>query len=207
MTVLAAGASGCRPLHAAAFSEMLMLDMMLVAVQDHAPAAQEHASGPLTVEGGLMVWTIVVFVLLLAILRKFAWPAILGAVEAREQALERQIAEAARDREQAAALLAEHQKLIADAKTQAHAIIVEARNVGEKDRALSVERTKQEQEELLARARREIVAERERAVADLRREAVDISLAAASKLIEKRLDGDTDRKLVLEFLSTLDEQR
>ena len=183
-----------------------MLNLIL-AVQDHAPAAQEHASGPLTVEGGLMVWTIVVFVLLLAILRKFAWPAILGAVEAREQALERQIAEAARDREQAAALLAEHQKLIADAKTQAHAIIVEARNVGEKDRALAVEKTKQEQEELLARARREIVAERERAVAELRREAVDISLAAASKLIEKRLDGDTDRKLVLEFLSSLDEQR
>ncbi len=183
-----------------------MLNLIL-AVQDHAPAAQEHASGPLTVEGGLMVWTIVVFVLLLAILRKFAWPAILGAVEAREQALERQIAEAARDRAQAAALLAEHQKLIADAKTQAHAIIVEARNVGEKDRALAVEKTKQEQEELLARARREIVAERERAVAELRREAVDISLAAASKLIEKRLDGDTDRKLVLDFLSSLDEQR
>ena len=183
-----------------------MLNLIL-AVQDHAPATQEHASGPLTVEGGLMVWTIVVFVLLLAILRKFAWPAILGAVEAREQALERQIAEAARDRAQAAALLAEHQKLIADAKTQAHAIIVEARNVGEKDRALAVEKTKQEQEELLARARREIVAERERAVAELRREAVDISLAAASKLIEKRLDGDTDRKLVLEFLSSLDEQR
>ena len=57
---------------------------------------------------------------------------------------------------------------------------------------------------MLARARREIVAERDRAVAELRREAVDLSLAAASKLIEKRLDGETDRKLVLEYLATLD---
>lgn len=172
----------------------------------HAPA-EEHASGPLTVDGGLMLWTVFIFLVLLGILKKFAWPAILGAVEAREKALERQLAEAARDREQAAALLAEHQRLIAEAKTQAHAVIVEARSVAEKERALAIEKTKQEQEELLARARREIVAERDRAVAELRREAVDLSLAAASKLIEKRLDGDTDRKLVQEFLSTLGDQR
>jgi F-type H+-transporting ATPase subunit b len=168
----------------------------------HAPAEQ-HASGPLTVEGGLMLWTVFIFLLLLAILKKFAWPAILGAVEAREQALERQLAEAARDREAAAALLAEHQKLIAEAKTQAHGFILEARSVSEKERAHAIEKTKQEQEELLARARREIAAERDSAVAELRREAVDLSLAAASKLIEKRLDGDTDRKLVQDFLSTL----
>jgi len=181
--------------------------MLTATIQAHAPAEQEHASGPLTVEGGLMLWTVFIFLLLLAILKKFAWPAILGAVEAREQALERQLAEAARDREQAAALLAEHQKLIAEAKSQAHAIIVEARNVGEKDRALAIEKTRQEQEELLARARREIAAERDSAVAELRREAVDLSLAAASKLIEKRLDGETDRKLVQEFLSSVGDQR
>jgi len=180
--------------------------MLLTLIQAHAPA-QEHASGPLTVEGGLMFWTIVVFLLLLAILRKFAWPAILGAVEAREQALERMLAEAAAEREQAAALLAENQKLIGEAKSQAHAIIVESRGVAEKDRALAMEKTRQEQEELLARARREIGAERERAVAELRREAVDLSLAAASRLIEKRLDSETDRKLVQEFLATMDEKR
>jgi F-type H+-transporting ATPase subunit b len=179
---------------------------MLTVIQAHAPAAQEHASGPLTVEGGLMFWTLVVFIVLLAILRKFAWPAILGAVEAREQALERMLAEAAAEREQAAALLAENQKLIGEAKSQAHAIIVEARGIAERERALAMEKTRQEQEELLARARREIGAERERAVAELRREAVDLSLAAASRLIEKRLDGDTDRKLVLEFLATLDDK-
>ena len=181
--------------------------MLSLILQEPAPAAQEHASGPLTVEGGLMLWTIFIFLLLLAILKKFAWPAILGAVEAREQALERQLAEAARDRELAAALLAEHQKLIAEAKTQAHAVIVEARTVAEKERALAIEKTKQEQEELLARARREIAAERDSALVELRREAVDLSLAAASKLIEKRLDSETDRKLVQEFLSTLGEQR
>ena len=111
--------------------------LTLLAIQEHAPAAQEHASGPLTVDGGLMVWTVFIFLLLLLILKRFAWPAILGAVEAREQALERQLAEAARDREQAAALLAEHQKLIADAQSRAHGMIVEARGIAEKERALA----------------------------------------------------------------------
>jgi F-type H+-transporting ATPase subunit b len=175
---------------------------MLALIQ--APTQEEHASGPLTVEGGLMIWTLVVFFLLLAILRKFAWPAILGAVEAREQALERQLAEAERDRAAAAALLAEHKKLVADGRNQAHGLIVEARNAAEKERALAAEKTRAEQEEMLARARREIAAERDRAVADLRREAVDISLAAASKLIGERLGAETDRKLVEQYLSTLE---
>jgi F-type H+-transporting ATPase subunit b len=170
-------------------------------IQEH---AAEAPAGPLTVEGGLMVWTVVVFLLLLLILKRFAWPAILGAVEAREQALEAQLAQAAKDREEAAALLTEHKRLVAEARSQASGIVAEARSVADKERALAIEKTKQEQEELLARARREIAAERDRAVADLRREAVDLSLAAASKLVGQRLEGEADRQIVLDYLATLD---
>ena len=173
-------------------------------IQEH---AAEASGGPLTVEGGLMVWTVVVFLLLLLVLKRFAWPAILGAVEAREQALEAQLAQAAKDREEAAALLAEHKRLVADARHQATGIVAEARGVAEKERALAVEKTKQEQDELLQRARREIGSERDRAVAELRREAVDLSLAAASKLIGERLSGETDRKIVTEYLAALDAGR
>jgi len=180
--------------------ESHMVYAALLAVQE------EHTPGPLTVEGGLMLWTVVIFLLLLLILKRFAWPAVLGAVEAREQALEQQLAEAERSRAEAAKLLEEHKRLLGDAKTQAHAIVLEARQLAEKERAVAMEKVKQEQEELLARARREIAAERDRAVAELRREAVDLSLAAASKLIEKRLDSETDRKLVLEYLASLDDQ-
>ena len=178
-----------------------MVDAVTLAVQE------EHASGPLTVDGGLMLWTVFIFVLLLIVLKRFAWPAILGAVEAREQALEKQLAEAEQSRAEAARLLEEHRRLLSEAKGQAHAVVVEARQLAEKERAVAMEKTKQEQEELLARARREIAAERDRAVAELRREAVDLSLAAASKLIEQRLDSETDRKLVLEYLTTLDAGR
>ncbi len=176
-----------------------MLSLTFVLAQE-----QHAARGPLTVEFGLMFWTIIVFVALLLILRKFAWPALLGAVEAREKALEEQLAEAERNRAEAARLLAEHQKLVAEGRASAHALLAEARSAAEKDRALAMEKTRQEQEELLERARRDIAAERERAVTELRREAVDLSLAAASKLIGERLDSDGDRKIVQEYLATVD---
>jgi F-type H+-transporting ATPase subunit b len=178
-----------------------MLYAAILAVQE------EHTPGPLTVDGGLMLWTVLIFLVLLAILKRFAWPAILGAVEAREQALEQQLAEAERSRAEAAKLLEEHRRLVGDSKAQAHAIVVEARQLAEKERAVAMEKTKQEQEELLQRARREIASERDRAVADLRREAVDLSLAAASKLIGERLSSDTDRKIVADYLASLEPGR
>jgi F-type H+-transporting ATPase subunit b len=166
---------------------------------------QEHAArGPLDVEPGLMIWTVVVFVALLLILRKFAWPALLGAVEARERALEEQLAEAERNRAEAARLLAQHEKLIAEGRASAQALLAEARAAAEKERALAMEKTRQEQEELLERARRDIAAERDRAVADLRREAVDLSLAAASKLMGERLNTENDRRIVQEYLGSLE---
>jgi F-type H+-transporting ATPase subunit b len=69
-----------------------------------------------------------------------------------------------------------------------------------------LEKAREEQEELLARARRELEDERQRAVAELRREAVDLSLAAAGRLIRQRLDSDADRKLVSDYLATLEPQ-
>jgi F-type H+-transporting ATPase subunit b len=83
-------------------------------------------------------------------------------------------------------------------------MLAEAKSASEKERTGAIEKTRQEQDELLARARREIDAERQKAVADLRREAVDLSLAAAAKLIGQRLDSAQDRALVERYLSTLE---
>lgn len=178
---------------------------VLAAATPLAAAQEEHAArDPLSVEFGLMFWTIIVFLLLLAVLWKFAWPQILGAVEAREQALEAQLAEAERNRQESARLLEEHRKLVADARTQAHQIVTEARTMAEQERARQMQVAKEEQEQLLERARRELAAERDRAIVDLRREAVDISLAAASKVVGERLGADADRRIVLDYLQTLE---
>jgi F-type H+-transporting ATPase subunit b len=175
---------------------------LLGMLQEH--GAEAPASGPLVVNGGLMIWTVVVFVLLLLVLRKFAWPVILGAVKAREAALEQQIAEAEKNRAESAAILEQHKKLLADARGQGQQMLVEAKTMAEKERAAAMERTRQEQADLLDRARRDITAEKEKAILELKREAVDLSLAAASRLIGERMTADTDRKLVEGYLASLE---
>jgi F-type H+-transporting ATPase subunit b len=159
---------------------------------------------PFSVNGGLTLWTIVVFVLLLLLLKKFAFPAIIKATEEREQTIARQLDDAAKANAEAQALLAEHKKLVADSRVSAQQMLAEATASAEKERAAAVEKTRHEQDELIARTRRELQAEREKAIAELRREAVDLSLAAAGKLIGQRMDSATDRQLVESFLRTVE---
>lgn len=161
-------------------------------------------TSPFEVNFGLFFWTWLVFLLLLALLKKFAWPQIVGSVEAREKRLADQIAETQRLQTEAQRLVEQNQKALAEARAQAATMLTEARAQSEKERASAVEKTKAEQDEMLARARRDIASERDRAVADLRREAVELSLAAASKLVGERLDSEADRKLVTAYLASLE---
>jgi F-type H+-transporting ATPase subunit b len=165
-----------------------------------------HAAGPASpfeVNFGLFFWTWLVFFALLWVLKKFAWPPLVKATVEREKKIEAQLAEAERRNQEAQALLEEHKRLLEESRSKAHAMITEAKTFAEKERAAALEKTRQEQEELLARALRDIAGEKDRAVEELRREAVDLSLAAASKLLNQRLDSETDRKIVQEYLASL----
>ena len=82
-----------------------------------------------------------------------------------------------------------------------------AKAVADKERETLLAKARQEYEQLLERARQEIGAEKEKAIEALRREAVDLSIAAASKLLEAQLDSETNRKLVMEYLAQLEAGR
>lgn len=171
-------------------------------------ASSEVASGapmsPFEVNAGLIIWTWAVFIVLYLLLKKYAWPAILSVTEQREETIRRHLEEAEQAHAKAQALLAEQQKLLGESRTEAQAILAEAKAVSERERAAAVQKTREEQDQLLARARREIAAEGEKARQELRREAVDLSLAAASKLIGERLGADADKKIVLDYLAGLE---
>jgi F-type H+-transporting ATPase subunit b len=157
----------------------------------------------LTPSGGLMFWTLLIFLILFGILGKLVFPKITAAVEAREKALEEAIEGARRDREAAAQLLAEHHRQIEAARGEAQKLIVEGRQTGEKLRADMIEETHQQQQAMLDRARREIESEKERAISEMRREAIELAIAGASKVIEKNLDDQSNRKIVESFLSSI----
>lgn len=169
-----------------------------------AQEAEAHESvNLLSPNTGLMFWTLLIFLVLLVILSKAAFKPLTKAVEAREKALEDAIQQAKADREAAAAHLAEQTKALDAARAEAQRVIADGRATAEKLRNDMLEQTKHQQQELLDRARVEIDNERKRAVADLRREAVELAVAGASKVIERNLDDQTNRKLVESFLATV----
>ena len=159
--------------------------------------------GLLSLQSGLMFWTLVVFVILFVGLSKFAFGPITKAVADREQALLDAIEAARKDREDAAALLEQHRKAIEAARNEAQRYIAEGRAQAEKMKAEMLEQTHAQQAELLERARRDIEAEKTKAIDELRREAIDLALAGASKVIEKNLDDVQNRKLVESYLSSI----
>ncbi|MEP6730810.1 MAG: F0F1 ATP synthase subunit B [bacterium] len=152
---------------------------------------------------GLMVWTLLIFAILVWILSKYAFGPITRSVEAREKALEDAINDAKRDRDAAAALLAEHRAALDASRAEAQKIIADARVAAERVRSELVEQAHAEQASMLARARQEIENEKTRAIAELRKEAVDLAIAGASKVIEKDLDQKSNRELVEKFLASV----
>lgn len=174
----------------------------LAVVQEHAAPAGAPTS-PFDVNFGLFFWTWFVFIGLFFVLRKYAWPQILKTVEERERRIKHQLEEAERLNAEAKAAFEKNQKQLASAHEQAVALLNEAKVAAQKERETALHKTREEQEQLLDRARKEIEAEKTRAITELRREAVDLSLAAASKLVDEKMDNEANRKLVTEYLSSL----
>ncbi len=182
---------------------MLVLSATSLLAQEHG-AAEGGPPNLLDPKVGLMFWTLIIFVVLLVVLSKFAYKPMLAAVEAREAALEKALGDAKRDRDAAAVLLAEQQKALAEARAEMQKALNDGRTAAETLRSEMLEKVKAEGADMLDRTRREMQAEKDKAVTELRREAIDLAISGASKVIGRNLDSATDRSLVESFLSGLD---
>lgn len=162
--------------------------------------AAEGTTPLFTVNLGTTVWTAVVFLMLLGILWRFAWGPILAAVEAREKGIQGALDEAADRNAEASRLLEEHRQQLSDARRQASELIAEGKAAGEKVRKDIEEKARVEAQAIVDRARGEIERERDAALDVLRKESVDLALAAASRLIQENMDQAKDRQMVERFL-------
>lgn len=174
------------------------MNIFWIALQEAEHAAE--SPGIFDLNLGVSFWTVVIFLALLWVLKRYAFPPILGYAEAREQRIQEILNQAAQDRAEAERLMEEQRAALTEARQRAEEIIGEGKDAGERVRQDIMERAREEQEELLERARKDIEREREQALEAIRREAVELSIAAAGKLVERRLDADEDRKLVKEYI-------
>jgi F-type H+-transporting ATPase subunit b len=153
---------------------------------------------------GLMIWTIISFLITLFVLKRFAFGPIQRMIDARRERIEKAIAEADHARDEARALLEEHRKLIAQAKAESEEILSEARRVADAQRERVREETEEDRQRRLEETRRQIEQATAQALGQIREEVGRLSLLAAEKITRKSLDEADQRRLIDEALSEID---
>jgi F-type H+-transporting ATPase subunit b len=163
------------------------------------------AANPLIqVTPGLMIWTIVCFLVALFVLRRFAFGPIQTLIDERRERIRRSLDEADEAREEARNLLEEHRKLIGQARNEAEEILSEARQVGKAMQQRVKDETEADRHRRLEETKRQIEAETRRALEAIRAEVAELSLFAAEKVTRKTLDDKDQRRLIDEAISELD---
>jgi F-type H+-transporting ATPase subunit b len=154
-------------------------------------------------EPGLIVWTVVTFVVLLGVLWKFAWNPLLGALEAREEAIKRTIDDAERLQAEAQKVLEEHKARLAEARAEGNRVLDEARQAGERLKAEIMEKARAETGKVLERAQRQLELETEQALQTVRYRAADLALQAAERVLERSLTDADHRRLAEEAIAEI----
>ncbi|MDX6513280.1 MAG: F-type H+-transporting ATPase subunit b [Gaiellaceae bacterium] len=163
------------------------------------------AANPLIqVTPGLMIWTIVCFLICLFVLKRYAFGPIQKMIDDRRERIRRAIEEADEARAEARRLLEEHRSLIGQARNEAEDILAEARRIAEAQRERVKEETEADRQRRLEETRRQIEAETARALEQIRAEVADLAIEAASKVTGRALDRDDHKQLIEDALSDLD---
>ena len=153
---------------------------------------------------GLFIWTIVTFLVLLAVLAKFAWRPLLQALETRQNAIRKSLDDAQQAKQELERLNAESAQIIARARVDADAIITQSRADGERLREEIRQKARGEADLIVKNAERQIQLETSRALEQIRHEAVELSVMIASKIIQRNLTKDDNERLIDEALKQVE---
>jgi F-type H+-transporting ATPase subunit b len=177
---------------------------MLGALAQPAVLAASNGSFLIKPGIGLMVWTLLVFVVTMVLLSKLAFPRISEALGRRQRNIEESIDTAERTRKEADELLHEYRERLKEARAQAEEIVQRARQAADAHEHESKERGQEILAEATRKAERDIEAASKRALDDIRREVADLTVMATEKVTRKVLDTDDQKRLVQEALGELD---
>jgi F-type H+-transporting ATPase subunit b len=169
-------------------------------------AAQEHEVqlSPFAGNVGNAVWTLVIFVIVVILLGKFAWGPVLGLLQQREEFIHKSLSDAKHDREAAEARLKEYGAKLQSAQREAIAIVEEARRDAERLREELRERAKTQADTIIKNAERQVQLETSRAIQQIRKEAVDLSVTIASKLLQRNITKEDNDRLITDAMKQIE---
>jgi F-type H+-transporting ATPase subunit b len=156
---------------------------------------------------GLYIWTIATFLILAALLRRFAWRPLLDALERRHEAIRTSLVQADQAKHELERLQAESARILADARVEADAIISRTRaDAGRVADEMKV-KGRADAENIVRNAERQIEMETSRALERIRHEAIDLSVAIASKLLRRNLSKEDNERLIAETFKEIEATR
>jgi F-type H+-transporting ATPase subunit b len=171
-----------------------------------AAAAKEESGGSFLVSPGLglMIWTLVLFLITMWVLSKVAFPKIQEALDKRAKTIAESIDAAERQRKESDELLGEYRARLAEAREQADDIMARARKSADTAEAEAAAQGKEKRDELVESANREIEAQTRRSLDEIRQTIADLTVVAAEKVTRKSLSAEDQKRLVEEALSEVD---
>ena len=153
---------------------------------------------------GLFIWTILTFLVLVALLAKFAWRPLLQALESRQDSIRKSLDDAQKAKQDLERLHAESAEIIRQSRVEADAIVTRSRGDAERLREEMKQKARAEADAIVKNAERQIQLETGRAVQQIRREAVDLSVMIASKLIQRNLTKEDNERLIEDALKQVE---
>jgi F-type H+-transporting ATPase subunit b len=160
-----------------------------------------------TPDPGLFIWTIVTFLVFVALLTKFAWKPLLAALERREAMIAKAVDDAERARAELARVQQDAARVLAEARVEGEGIIARSRAAADRLGEELRQKASAEAAGLLKKAERDIQLETQRAIEQVRREAVELSVAIASKILHRNVSADDNRALIEDTIRQLDTPR
>jgi len=156
---------------------------------------------------GLFIWTIVTFLVLLGLLAKFAWTPLLAALETRQNAIRKSLDDAQQAKQELERLHLESAQILNRARVDAEAVITQSRSDGDRLREEIRAKARTEADHIVKNAERQIQLETSRALEQIRREAVELSVMIASKIIQRNLTKEDNERLIDEALKQVQSSR
>ncbi len=156
-------------------------------------------------EPGLIIWTLVTFGALLALLAKFAYKPIVALLESRAVTVREDLEASENARKEAEALLVQYQAKLDEGRAEVQKMIEEGRTVGEKLKREIMEKAAEESKALVKKAQEEIEREKKKALMELQGQVAELSVQVATKMISETLQPEDHEKLIEDALSRVKE--
>jgi F-type H+-transporting ATPase subunit b len=156
---------------------------------------------------GLFIWTILTFLVLVTLLARFAWRPLLQALDSRQELIRKSLDDAQQAKQELERLQHESAQIIRQARIDAEAVVAQSRSDAAKLREEMRQKAKAEADGIVRNAERQIQLETQRALQQIRQEAVDLSVMIASKILRRNLTKEDNEKLIEEALKQVESPR